>query len=87
MILITSPGPPTTRLMNVWLDSFGGGLVAGLRVPGALVRVAAVALSGSAPAGGWKTVMSPTLGWLIRRLARIRWPMFSVGSIEPLGIR
>src|SRR5207248_1546683 len=31
--------------------------------------------------------MSPTLGLSIRRLARIRCPMWSVGSIEPLGIR
>src|ERR1700733_6676960 len=30
--------------------------------------------------------MSPTLGWLIIRLARIRCPIASVGSIDPLGI-
>ena len=45
----------------------------------------------SAPAGGWKVMMSPTLGsaprrWL-RRLTSTRWPTSSVGSIEPLGIR
>ncbi len=31
--------------------------------------------------------MSPTLGWLISRLVSTRWPIFSVGIIEPLGIR
>src|SRR5437588_10213100 len=31
--------------------------------------------------------MSPMLGFSISRLARIRWPMCSVGSIDPLGIR
>ena len=31
--------------------------------------------------------MSPTLGFEISRLARIRWPILSVGTIEGLGIR
>jgi hypothetical protein len=31
--------------------------------------------------------MSPTLGWLTRRLVSTRWLMWSVGSIDPLGIR
>jgi hypothetical protein len=45
----------------------------------------------AAPAGGWKTTMSPTLGvspssWPMR-LTRTRWLMSSVGSIDGLGIR
>ena len=42
---------------------------------------------GSAPFGGWKTTMSPTLGCVIRRLVRTRWPIVSVGTIDGLGIR
>ena len=44
----------------------------------------------SAPAGGWKTTISPTFGSLKRlpsRLTSTRWPTFSVGSIEPDGMR
>jgi hypothetical protein len=39
------------------------------------------------PVGGWKTTMSPTLGFPESRLTRIRWLIASVGIIEPLGIR
>ena len=31
--------------------------------------------------------MSPTLGFEISRLARMRWPILSVGTIDGLGIR
>src|SRR5438045_295823 len=41
----------------------------------------------SSDAGGWNTTMSPTLGWLIRRLVSTRWPIASVGTIDGLGIR
>ena len=44
----------------------------------------------SAPFGGWKTTMSPTDGSPKRmpmRFTSTRWPMSSVGSIEPLGMR
>src|SRR3954447_24208233 len=44
----------------------------------------------SAPAGGWKTTMSPTEGSLKRwpmRLTSTRCPIASVGSIDALGMR
>ncbi len=44
----------------------------------------------SAPAGGWKTVTSPTLGspkLLPIRLTSTRWPTASVGTIDSDGIR
>src|SRR5688572_16650959 len=44
----------------------------------------------SAPAGGWKTTMSPTLGSPKRepmRLTSTRWPISSVGTIDSDGIR
>ena len=90
-IEILSPGPATTRLMNVWLDSVGVGTSQARvkKCPDGLSPSSAtpqVPWSESAPLGGWKTTMSPTLGWLIIRLARIRCPIFSVGSIDPLGI-
>src|ERR1700712_2607120 len=81
-----SPGPATTRLMKLTL---------------ALVAVGrSQAWSGffcgspqvllSEPAGGWKTTISPTSGLLKRlpsRLTSTRWPIFSVGTIDSLGIR
>ena len=46
--------------------------------------------SSSAPRGGLKTTMSPRSGSLKRgetRSTRTRWPTWSVGSIDSLGIR
>src|SRR5215213_339029 len=43
----------------------------------------------SAPAGGWKTTTSPTSGFEKRapiRLTSTRWPTWSVGTIDSLGI-
>src|SRR3954447_14174164 len=44
----------------------------------------------SEPAGGWKTMTSPTLGSPKRvpmRSTRTRWPTCRVGTIDSLGIR
>src|SRR4051794_24195412 len=85
MILMRSPGTPTTRLMKLTFDlSLVGREQAwsvGLGAPHSLR---------SAPTGGWKTRMSPTSGLEKRepmRLTRTRWPTSSVGSIDSLGMR
>src|SRR5215208_2985878 len=81
-----SPGPATIRLMKFtsacarvgWLQTSP---CCGL-VPHWLLR--------SAPPGGWKTTMSPTLGspkCMPTRLTRTRWPTSSVGTIDSLGMR
>src|SRR4051794_15516404 len=47
-------------------------------------------LSCSAPAGGWKTTMSPTWGFEKRmpiRFTRTRWPTSRVGTIDSDGMR
>ena len=71
---IVSPGPATTRLMKFvdvssWLIDFGHAeLAADLQSPHG-------ALFSAAPLGGWKTMMSPTLGSpkrLPRRLTSTR---------------
>ena len=44
----------------------------------------------SAPAGGWKTRMSPTSGLpkcMPTRFTSTRWPIWSVGTIDSLGMR
>src|SRR3954462_14534032 len=44
----------------------------------------------SDPAGGWDTTISPVSGSLKRlpsRLTSTRWPIWSVGTIDSLGIR
>ena len=85
---IRSPPTPTTRLMKVCLDCCGVGAGHGWSSACWAPQRGGVS---SAPAGGWKVMMSPTLGsaprrWL-RRLTSTRWPTSSVGSIDPLGIR
>ena len=53
-----SPGPATIRLMKFWLDSALVGF--GQASPGFGMTPHSVPLS--APAGGWKTTMSPAPG-------------------------
>src|SRR5947209_8321299 len=87
MMAMRSPGPATTRLMNVWEDAVLVGAPHGAGWPVPWLGLPHTPLPRSAPCGGWKTTMSPTLGWLISRLVSTRWPIFSVGIIEPLGMR
>jgi len=81
-----SPGPATTRLMKFWSDSFDVGCEHGWPRP-----MRAPQVFDDAPAGGWKTTMSPMLGEspssCPTRLTKTRWLMSSVGSIDGLGIR
>src|SRR3954454_12484472 len=82
-----SPGPATTRLMKLTSARSAVGLPHG--VPGGGGPEPQV-LSCSAPAGGWKTTTSPTSGVEKRapmRLTSTRWPIWSVGTIDSLGIR
>src|SRR5215217_1668185 len=86
-IAIRSPGPATTRLMK-FTSAFSsvGRLQTWPSGGGPLPQV----LSCSAPAGGWKTTTSPTSGVVKRapiRLTSTRWPIWSVGTIDSLGIR
>src|SRR3954447_13162600 len=80
-----SPGPATTRLMK-----FTSALVLVGRshaAPGG--RRSSPHVLDSEPAGGWKTTTSPTCGSLKRlpsRLTSTRWPTWSVGTIDSLGI-
>ena len=86
-MLSRSPGPATTRLMKFTSALSEVGLshtwpFGGWPPPHSLPR--------SAPAGGWKTTMSPTSGFPKRspiRLTSTRWPTSSVGTIDSLGIR
>src|SRR4051794_41720730 len=85
MILMGSPPTPTTRLMKfVFERSLVGSAHAwlgGLGAPHSLT---------SAPTGGGKTRMSPTLGspkCSPRRVTRTRWPTSSVGPLDSLGVR
>ena len=73
--------------MKVWLDSCGVGTSQACECPAPWFGVAADRGRWVGALGGWKTTMSPTLGWSISRLVSTRWPMCSVGTIEPLGIR
>src|ERR1700712_4039130 len=68
LIAIVSPPTPTTRLMKDCLDCFGVALSHGVGVPSpALLSPHCEPPPwSSAPAGGWKTVMSPTFGSLPR---------------------
>src|SRR5436305_7605497 len=90
MIWMRSPGPPTTRLMNVALDSWDEGVPQAWECPapwlGSPQKGLWLGSVGVAPAGGWNTTMSPTPGRSNSRLVSTRWPMCSVGSIDPLGI-
>src|SRR5579859_5350546 len=73
--------------MKVWLDSCGDGWSQAWERPAPWLGFPHSGLIGSAPWGGWKTTMSPTLGLVSSRLVRTRCPMSSVGTIEGLGIR
>ena len=80
-----SPGPATTRLMKLTLALVAVGRPQAWS--GFLFGSPQVLLS--EPAGGWKTTTSPTSGALKRlprRLTSTRWPIFSVGTIDSLGI-
>ena len=83
-----SPGPATTRLMKLTL---GAGRASAWRTaaPGVRLRRRTGRRSRSAPAGGWKTTMSPTsrvAEVVPTRLTSTRWPTSSVGSIDSDGI-
>src|SRR4051812_49821273 len=85
MILMRSPGTPTTRLMKLTFDSCLVG-----REQAWSVGLGAPHSLRSAPTGGWETRMSPTSGLEKRepmRVTRTRWPTASVGSIDSLGMR
>src|SRR5919109_5114336 len=82
-----SPGPATTRLMKLTSAFSAVGRVQTCPCGGG---PAPHSLPCSAPAGGWKTTMSPTSGFPNRspiRLTSTRWPISSVGTIDSLGIR
>src|SRR4051812_44189480 len=82
-----SPGPATMRLMKFTSARWGVGLSHGWPAGG---WPEPQVLSCSAPAGGWKTTTSPTSGVEKRapmRLTSTRWPTWSVGTIDSLGIR
>src|SRR3954452_4365252 len=86
-MLIRSPAPATTRLMKLTSDRSGVGLAQAAPSGG---WPCPHMLSCSAPAGGWKTTMSPTSGSLRRpetRLTSTRWPTCRVGTIDSLGMR
>src|SRR5262249_21226110 len=86
-IRMRSPGPATTRLMKFTSARSGVGLSHGWPAGG---WPEPQVLSCSAPAGGWKTTMSPTWGLEKRspiRLTSTRWPTCSVGTIDSEGIR
>src|SRR3954470_9558517 len=82
-----SPGPATIRLMKLTSARSGVGRSQGLPAGG---WPDPQGLSCSAPAGGGKTTTSPTSGVEKRapmRLTSTRWPIWSVGTIDSLGIR
>src|SRR4051794_33119912 len=82
-----SPGPATTRLMKLTSARSAVGWSHGWPAGGGPEPQV---LSCSAPAGGWKTTMSPTSGVVKRspiRLTSTRWPTWSVWTIDSLGIR
>src|SRR3954454_13525687 len=86
-MLIRSPGPATTRLMKLTSARSDVGLSQAAPSGG---WPSPHMLSCSAPAGGWKTSMLPTSGSLSRpetRLTSTRWPTWSVGTIDSLGMR
>jgi hypothetical protein len=74
--------------MKVWSEWFLVGLAHGWSSRAGAPHCAGTP---SAPAGGWKTMMSPTFGSppsrVVTRWTSTRSPTSSVGSIEPLGIR
>src|SRR3954451_7477863 len=85
-IRMMSPGPATTRLMKL---TFAWPAV-GLSQAAFSSLVPSPHVSVSEPAGGWNTTMSPILGSLNRwpmGLTSTRWPIWSVGPIDSLGIR
>src|ERR687894_1534592 len=85
-IAIRSPGPATTRLTKLTSARSGVGSSQTSPAPGWDPHWSPF----SAPAGGWKTMTSPTVGSPKRlpiRLTRIRCPSTSVGTIEGDGMR
>src|SRR5687768_8185320 len=81
-----SPGPATMRLMKLTSERSAVGLSQGWPWGG----WPEPQRFSSAPAGGWNTTTSPTLGVVKRapmRLTSTRWPICSVGTIDSLGIR
>src|SRR4051794_34470907 len=87
MIRSLSPGPATTRLMKFTSARSAVGLSQAWPAGG---WPEPQVLSCSAPAGGWKTTMSPTSGLVKRapmRLTSTRWPTCSVGTIDSDGMR
>src|SRR3954454_21912948 len=86
MIFKRSPGPATTRLMKFTESGLETGFAHGAPSRG----LAPQRLSVSAPSGGWNTTTSPTSGLVNEcpiRLTSTRWPIWSVGTIDSLGIR
>src|ERR1700712_2667063 len=86
LMYTVSPGPATTRLMKLTLAR----VAVGRSHAWSAFFSASPQVLLSAPAGGWKTTTSPTSGALKRfpsRLTSTRWPIWSVGTIDSLGIR
>ena len=93
---MTSPGIPTTRLTNAFgpLPGVAREHERRLAGPPAYDGPSPSAphwrSGSSAPGGGMKTVMSPSLGsapmWWEKRSTSSRWPTTSVGSIDSDGM-
>src|SRR5215210_1931056 len=78
-----SPGPATMRLMKLMSARCGVSLRQTWPVGGG---PAPHMSSCSAPSGGWKTTTSPSENRSPMRLTSTRWPIWSVGTIDSLGI-
>src|SRR3954449_6189931 len=81
-----SPGPATMRLMKLMSARRGVSFRQTWPVGGGPPPHMS---SCSAPSGGWKTTTSPTSGSEKRspmRFTSTRWPTWSVGTIDSLGI-
>src|SRR3954453_5731672 len=80
-----SPGPATTLLMKFTSALWGVAFRHTWPIGGCSPHMS----SCSAPVGGWNTTTSPTPGSEKRapmRLTSTRWPTWSVGTIDSLGI-
>src|SRR5581483_8837477 len=87
-IEIRSPGSPTIRFRNVWVDSAAVGTPHGRGNPPPSCGSPQGAVGESAPAGGCSTTTSPIAGARVRnaRLSETTiCPTWKVGSIDVLG--